>query len=231
MVYTSYDQVRDELCQIDDKTNLEIFKDEKIASLYRESNGYQEFYNGGGFQDNDDETQLVMEYKCKDGSYKLNTNFLIYTSDEKQILASKDHCLYLHNYYLDDKSASNEICQKGILTQNAINKGLKCGYFDVTFYLKDGKTKNFKTCYIINPDDFTSGQLNSVTKKLFEQYSLSISDGGDDVTYSFDVTVGDEISGSYDSQEGKLVNNKSKKSTSSMIQLSKYLSILLLILF
>ena len=54
-----------------------------------------------------------------------------------------------------------------------------------------------------------------------------ISGGDDAVNYTFDVSAGDDISGSYDSEKGKMVKNNN--SVSSMIRISKFLSLLLLL--
>ena len=223
--YVSSDVPESNSCVVTDKANLEIFKNEKLTALYRESNGYEDAKEQN-FEDGS-ESNYIQKYKCKDGEFETNSNLLVFSTEEKETLASKEHCLYLHNYYIeDDRSATKEICQNGKLTKNATDKGLKCGYFDITFKLKN-KNENYKTCYLVNPDDITSGKFNSLTKKLFDQYALMISGGDDAVNYTFDVSVGNDISGSYDSEKGKMVNNKS---VSSMIRISKFLSLLLLLL-
>ena len=145
-------------------------------------------------------------------------------------MESKDHCLYYHNKYLEsEEKANDEICQKGQLTKNAIDEGLKCGYYNITFKSKNNVTKNYKTCYLVNNDDIKSGKLNALTQKLFEQYGLIMFDGDNEVSYSFEVTAGDDISVSYDSKEGKMIDNK--KGKSDIIKISKYLGLLFLILF
>ena len=223
--YVSSDYPEGNICGVADKTNLEIFSNEKLTALYRESNGYEKA-KAKSFED-DLEIKYIQKYKCKDGEFELNSNLLVYSTEEQETLASKEHCLYLHNYYIEDgRSATKEICQNGKLTKNATDTGLKCGYYDITFKLKN-KNENYKTCYLVNPDDITSGKFNSLTKKLFDQYALMISGGEDAVNYTFDVSVGNDISGSYDSEKGKMVNNKS---VSSMIRISKFLSLLLLLL-
>ena len=233
MSYYHYDGVDEEtekqnsLCKIEDKANLVIFKDKKLTALYRESSGYESAIQNS-FVDVD--KHYVIKTECNDGSYEADSSILTFSSEEKKILESEDHCLYYHNKYLEsEEKADDAICQKGQLTKNAIDEGLKCGYYNITFKSKEGVTKNYKTWYLVNNDDIKSGKLNPLTQKLFEQYGLIMFDGDNEVSYSFEVTAGDDISASYDSKEGKMIDNK--KGKSDIIKISKFLGLLFLILF
>ena len=238
------------VCTLTKKIFLSIFNNTKLKALYREYESYLNIKDGDN-SNNELDYSLVSDYKCKDGSFKMKNNLFKLTSEEEKIINSTNHCLYLNDDYIKNKkSASDEICQNGTLTQNAKDEGLKCGFFDITFKSKSGKIENVKTCHIVNTDDITSGKLNSYTKNLLNN-SFGLFDKEEEVTYTFNLIVGKEISASYDSGTDKIVNNSNNYNNNnnndgddgddgcceddvdngdqSIIKISKYLSLLLIL--
>jgi hypothetical protein len=216
----------DSFCTISEKANLEIFHDKRLSILYKEVDGYESSKKGSLKQEGD--THYKYEYYCKDGNYTLDSNLFTYTQEEIEILSSKEHCLYYHDQAINEQiTASDSLCQNGKLNKFATDEGFKCGYFDITFNLKDGNTENLKTCYIISKVDIKSGTLNYSTKKLLDEYAYRISNGYNDVTYTIEISSGDDISASYNSKDERLTDHKNE---SDMIKVSKYLTLLFLIL-
>ena len=231
------------VCTLTNKIFLSIFNNAKLKALYREYESYLNIKDGDN-SNNELDYSLVSDYKCKDGNFTMENNLFKLTEEEKGIINSENHCFYLNDDYIKNKkSASDEICQNGTLTQNAKDEGLKCGFFDITFKSKSGETKNVKTCHIVNTDDTKSGKLNSYTKNLLNN-SFGLFDKEEEVTYTFNLIVGKEISASYDSGTDKIVNNTNNnnnndsdgggkkdddKDAQSIIKISKYLSLLLIL--
>ena len=231
------------VCTLTKKIFLSIFNNAKLKALYREYESYLNIKDGDNYN-NELDYSLVSDYKCKDGNFTMENNLFKLTEEEKGIINSENHCFYLNDDYIKNKkSASNEICQNRTLTQKAKDEGLKCGFFDITFKSKSGETKNVKTCHIVNTDDTKSGKLNSYTKNLLNN-SFGLFDKEEEVTYTFNLIVGKEISASYDSGTDKIVNNTNNnnnndsdgggkkdddKDAQSIIKISKYLSLLLIL--
>ena len=232
------------VCTLTNKIFLSIFNNAKLKALYREYESYLNIKDGDN-SNNELDYSLVSDYKCKDGNFTMENNLFKLTEEEKGIINSENHCFYLNDDYIKNKkSASNEICQNRTLTQKAKDEGLKCGFFDITFKSKSGETKNVKTCHIVNTDDTKSGKLNSYTKNLLNN-SFGLFDKEEEVTYTFNLIVGKEISASYDSGTDKIVNNSNiynndgnngdnnkkddDKDAQSIIKISKYLSLLLIL--
>ena len=228
------------VCTLTKKIFLSIFENAKLKALYREYESYLNIKDGDN-SNNELDYSLVSDYKCKDGNFTMENNLFKLTEEEKGIINSENHCFYLNDDYIKNKkSASNEICQNRTLTQNAKDEGLKCGFFDITFKSKSGETQNVKTCHIVNTDDIKydikSGKLNSYTKNLLNNgFGLF---GKEEVTYTFNLIVGKEISASYDSETDKIVNNNNNNNNNkndvdngdqSNIKISKYLSLLLIL--
>lgn len=214
-------------CQSTDKSLSTIYGDEKIFSLYREMTIYKLVnYQNYAYQN----VNQKYQYNCKDRNFEINTKDSHFTSKEKEILESKEHCLYYHFQSIDEKlSVSDDICQKGLLTEASTKAGYKCGYFDIIFKANDGETENYKTCFLFNKDEIKSGKLNDFFKDILDGYGNDIF-SDDYESYSFKLSAGDDISASYDSKEGKIVDN-SKKNKSGIIKTFKYYILLLLILF
>ena len=230
------------VCTLTNKIFLSIFNNAKLKALYREYESYLNIKDGDN-SNNELDYSLVSDYKCKDGNFTMENNLFKLTEEEKGIINSENHCFYLNDDYIKNKkSASNEICQNRTLTQKAKDEGLKCGFFDITFKSKSGETQNVKTCHIVNTDDIRSEKLNSYTKNLLNNgFGLF---GKEEVTYTFNLIVGKEISASYDSGTDKIVNNTNNnnnndsdgggkkdddKDAQSIIKISKYLSLLLIL--
>ena len=237
------------VCTLTKKIFLSIFENAKLKALYREYESYLNIKDDDN-SNNELDYSLVSDYKCKDGNFTMENNLFKLTEEEKGIINSENHCFYLNDDYIKNKkSASNEICQNRTLTQNAKDEGLKCGFFNITFKSKSGETQNVKTCHIVNTDDITSEKLNSYTKNLLND-GFGLFDK-EEITYTFNLIVGKEISASYDSETDKIVNNNNNNNggnsngndnnnnyyknddvdngDQSIIKISKYLSLLLIL--
>ena len=208
-----------------------MFKNTQTMALFRE---FMLFYNEGeDIIPNINKNNIKVEFNCEDINKEVDLSYFYYSEEEKNFIrTSNEHCFEYHFQSTEnDLQVSNEICQKGAFTQYAINAGLKCVFVDITFISGNEKKENFKTCYPFLTEDLKNGELNELSKSYLEDISNEIFPGESDITYEMKA-IGDDISASYNSKTGKLINEKKgKRSKSDMVNISKYLIILLLILF
>ena len=209
---------QDGTCKYTAKYLSIYYKDEKTKVLSREILGQDQ----KGINDDTDNDNTILKYECEDGEFEYNNSYFQYSEKDKEVLASKKHCLY--DMFGEKEKISDEVCQKRILTQTAIDAGYKCGYYDMKFFGENGEDKTLQLCYFISKDDITSGKLNPVILHQMDEFVTSIYKKSS-ATYTIKMSSGKDISGTYNSKDGKLVNK------SDIIKISEYLMILFLILF
>lgn len=209
-----------------------ISQNSQAMALFRE---FMLFYNEGeDFIPNINKNNIKVEFICEDINKEVDLSYFYYSKEEKNfILNSKNHCFeYYFQSTQNDMQVSNEICQNGTFTQFANNAGLKCVFVDITFISGNEKKENFKTCFPFLTEDLKNGELNEFAKSYLKDISNDIFPGKSDITYEMKA-IGNDISVSYNSKTGKMINEKKgKTSKSDMVNIcSKYLIILFLILF
>ena len=73
---------------------------------------------------------------------------------------------------------TKEICFNSILSTVGKNKGVSCGYFNVTVYFTDNTQENKERCFLFNDDILKNKNIGLITK-------MEISDSAWRVAWSF----------------------------------------------
>ncbi len=119
-------------------------------------------------------------YKCKDGDYTFSYGYYDYTSQDKEIIKSDKYCLrYFYSYVLDEDFLNNmpskEKCFNADMLQSSKNNGIEYGYFEFNIKFVSGKSKIFKSCYLLSNDVFSTKKIDSESKEIFKHWELSCS--------------------------------------------------------
>ena len=173
-----------------------------------------------------DDTVKEITLECKDGSIELDSNFLNFSREAKNLI-SNGHCLeYYYSSQINDMEATREKCTTGKFSQYGTDAGLKCVYSEITFRAGSEKN-NFQVCFPFIDEDLSNGKLNDFTKSFLDELSKEMFPNEEDVYYEIQIR-GDGISARYNSKTGKLANNTS---IYYMVKIYMYLILFWFILF
>ena len=192
-------------CILYNKNYLGILKDKKTMAVLREEVGFRTTRNPDAYEESE-KSNYKLKIECNDGSVEVDPNSYVFSQEEKSLFESENHCLSYFEKYLDGKDKANDsICQKGTLTKNAADEGFICGFYNMTFKLGEGETKNYQTCFMVNNEDIKSGKLSAFTKYYLDEMGIEALDEDNelDLNYIFEVTVGSSTA-SY--KEGTIIN-------------------------
>ena len=213
----------------------------KIQSLLKEIFGFT-VYGMSEFYENDSEElanslRHKQIYKCKDGDYTFSYGYYNYTSQEKAILKSSKHCLrYFYSYVLDEDFLNNmpskDKCFNADISESSKNNGIECGYYEFNIKFVSGKSKIFKSCYLLSNDIFSTKKIESESKANFQAMGVMFAQyvGETFLSYSLDLSDSKGNKLSYDSLNDK-VSNPSQQGSSQIAFYSKYLFLFILFLF
>ena len=206
----------------------EVFNLKEFYSYLRERNGYNIIIEG---RDRPDKREEIVT--CKKGVYRLVQDN-VYSEKEKNILKDENHCLNIYHKKLENYEFNTGECTSHLLLDSSKKAGLECGYFEYNITLGSKKTISFNTCNLFNLKLFSKlskvDEYNYTMFNVNELDSLIYSMGYyDDYWDSFTVEVhnskGHKIK--YDSRTNKYII----EGAGYMLSISKYLFILILILF
>lgn len=216
------------------KLFLMIGETRQTKALYREYYGY--FTDGEDVSFGNENINL----KCKDFNSEIETNYLQFSNEDKEIFSSNNHCFYYYEQSVDDNKivASKEKCEEGKFTKYATVANLRCAYVDISFNSKNGNSKNYKTCFPFLSEDIKSGKLNEFTKYNLDEIFTKEFPGESDINYTIKITAGDDVSAIYNTETGKMIDENAHEdehgsgySYSYIITIPKFLIILFLIIF
>lgn len=115
---------------------------------------------------------------------------------------------------------------------------MRCAYVDISFNSKNGNSKNYKTCFPFLSEDIKSGKLNEFTKYNLDEIFTKEFPGESDINYTIKITAGDDVSATYNTETGKMIDENAHEdehgsgySYSYIITIPKFLIILFLIFF
>jgi hypothetical protein len=194
-----------------------------IKALYKEIFGYIIYHNSLN-STIIDYIKFKADYVCKDGNTTIKFGYDTYSDSEINVLQSENHCLsYI---YYDNFFTSKQNCFNSVLTQNAKDAGLSCGYFEFHLKYSDGLTDTIQICNIFNSELINYGQLDDKTKESFETIISTYKDGTK-VVISYNVEFSDKKGNTlfYDSTTQKVTGN------SEIYSISKYLILFIVLLF
>ena len=171
-------------------------------------------------------------YECKDGNFEYLYGYENYTSEEKLLFKSDQHCLrYFYSYVIDpdfmEKMPSKEQCFNADLLESSKNIGLKCGFYEFKIKYGSGNSGEFKSCYIFDTDIIKNKKIDDASKSNFSALAMLYAATQGETMVSYVVTFSDSDGNkcTYDSWTNKV------SSSSNNNQISKYLLFLLILLF
>ena len=192
-------------CTLYSKNYLGLLKDKKTMTVLREEVGFRTTRNPDAYEESE-KYNSKLKIECNDDSVEVDPNSFVFSQEEKSLFESENHCLSYFEKYLDGREKANDsICQKGTLTKNAADEGFICGFYNMTFKLGEGETKNYQTCFMVNNEDIKTGRLNSFTRYYLDEMGIEALDEDNelDLNYIFEVTVGNSTA-SY--KEGTIID-------------------------
>jgi hypothetical protein len=203
----------------------------RIKAIFKELFGFLVYGIPTGRSEDDliNELRFKQNYQCKDGNYELLYGYENFTSEDKTILKSNQHCLrYFYSYVIDpdflNKMPSKEKCFNADLLENSKDLGIKCGFYEFTIKYMSGKSGEFKSCYVYDTDIIKNKKIDEKSKSNFSMLAMqyAITQGEMMVSYVVVFSDSDGNKYSYDSLTDKV-------SSSTQCQISKYLLFLLII--
>lgn len=171
---------------------------------------------------------INMNINCNNGQVNFDLLDKEYTDSEIETLKSETHCLRKKASKEKDHSFEVGKCEEGLVVDSSKKAGLECGYLVYNIKINKDKTLSYKTCDLFNYDLLSSAfNINSHFGDDNVEAIINNSDEYDSYQ-SFTVEVynkkGQKIK--YDSETGKFSYD-----IGYMITASKYLFLLMLILF
>ena len=205
----------------------EVFNLKEFYPYLRELNGYDIIIEG---RDRPEKSEEILT--CKKGVYRLVQDN-VYSEKEKNIFKDENHCLNIYHKKLKNYEFNTGECTSHLLLDSSKEAGLECGYFEYNITLESKKTISFNTCHLFNLKLFSKmSKVGGNSDRMFnEDDFIDIIDsmGYDGYTESYTVEVhnskGHKIK--YDSRTNKYII----EGAGYMLSISKYLFILILILF
>ena len=204
----------------------DIYKMKEFKAMQRESMGYNTISEGEAFP----YKKIAQTLTCKSGGYslELDTNF---SDKEKKILGDDKHCLKISEKKEDDISYNVGECKNYVLTDNAKNNGVDCGYFRMNITLDTKETVTSTTCSLFNLKAIQK-MANLNPENLFDEDDArdiidEMGKEGNVVSFVAEAYNGKGKRISYDSTTKKIV----VEGSGFMLTASKYLFLLFLILF
>ena len=207
----------------------EMINLKEFYSFNRELNGYKIIIEGQ--EDFPEKSEEIII--CKKGVYRLVEDN-VYSEKEKNVLEDENHCLNIYHKKLENYEFNTGECTSHLLLDSSKKAGLECGYFEYNITLESNRTISFNTCNLFNLKLFSKmSEVKKFSSMMFNSkdfYDIINSMGYyNDYFDSYTVEVhnskGHKIK--YDSRTGEVII----KDAGYMLSISKYLFILILILF
>ena len=210
------------------KEYLKMLKMKEYKALWRELKGY---YYYVGKQTLEDEI-----YYCPNDEIKFEYR---YNENEIQTLKNEDLCFNIN--YKKSRDASFKVgeCEKYSLLESSKNNGIECGTTSANIVFSSGVEFNWKTCdyfnlklveLLLRVHHSYSNYFNNTIKDIIELNKLT--DQVKSYTIQLYNTKGDKILYDSETNETTIIEGPSDPSSSScMLFASKYLLLLILILF
>jgi len=201
------------------KNQIELFKTKEYESITREEEGYRNCVEGNNLEANTiycQNDEIKIEYK--------------YNDKEISNLKSEDHCLKIKAKKRADASFDVGKCEQKLILESSKKNGIECGTLEANIVLSSTKEIfKWKTCDLFNLKLY-KGWL-SYQPKLFYEMMYKIIEQNDlkgkveSCTIELYNSKGDKIT--YDSK----TDETNIEGSSCMLFASKYLLLLILILF
>ena len=224
------DEISEEGCEMIPKALEkigELYKTKEYKAYYREQQGYKIYAkNKTKFPYNKTETII----SCKNGE----SRFVFenkYFDEEITTLKDENHCLNINYQKENDIDLDVGKCEDYLILDTSKKDGIDCGYLVYNINLESKRKVNFKTCELFNLNILS--KLAKLDKSLLfgENYAKRVID-----KMNIKENI-ESFTGEYYNLEGKKIKYDSKtdkiivEGSGYMINISKYLFLLILILF
>ena len=208
----------------------DFYSSEKYRAYKKERSGYEKYV----LEEETSKQEVIIS--CKNGNIGYTVNDFEFTEDEQKIIKDKNFCINKLMRKLIAPGYDIGKCEESLLLESTKNVGFECG--TLLFTVESEKTLKSTLCNLFNLDFFGSMivlPLKSELTKNFKEMAEYIVGTNGYVNYtSFNVE--------YFNQRGQKVKYDSKKDEYEIINIdnnnkgymltaSKYLFLLLLILF
>ena len=224
------DEKANQYCQ---SSHPDMYKLGKVVNskvfypFLREVNGYKKIVEKAFYPN---KTEVIVT--CKKGAFRIVYNSE-YSEKEKNVFKDENHCLNIYHKKLDNSQFNVGECENYLLLDSSKKAGLDCGYFEYNITLESKTTISYKTCNVFNLNLFSYIREGGNIRSEFIEEDLddiirSMGYTNDNLTnYSVEVlnSKGQKIK--YDSRTGEVII----KGAGYMLSISKYLFILIFILF
>ena len=197
-------------CQMFEAKTYYKYSTTRANTIEREIEGfecYSSLYNGAGESscENKKKSLLNLISECTNEVPIEESGIYSFEESEKSILKNENHCLtYKYKMHPNLTEPTEKNCAEATMTQKARDEGIICGFYELVFTFENtDEKKTIKTCYLLDPELIKNEQrgkiyLENLASQLidrsFKEFQVSISDVSG-------------ISFSYDSKEGKFIDN------------------------
>ena len=224
------DEIKSEKCRALPKVIDKIGKISNSKEMYsfnREKKGYKIIVEGQEFPEKEEEIVT-----CKNGVYRLVEDN-VYSEKEKNVLEDKNHCLNIYHKKIDNYKFNTGECTSHLLLDSSKKAGLECGYFEYNVTLESKTTISFNTCYLFNLNLFSKICEVKAYNTIFKYEDLEdiIYSMGYESDYIKNFTVEAHNSKGHKIKYDSETDNVTIEGAGYMLSISKYLIILILILF
>lgn len=203
-----------------------FFNSEEYKALNKEINGYQKYNHQG--EDQKKEFHLY----CNNGEINYSIGGDEYTENEQKILTDKNLCY--NKYYSKTLDYSFDVgqCEDGLLLDSSTKSGFTCG--NLLIKIKADKEINFQSCFPFNLAYFSNQIKTSLSLNFKNQLKAFV----DEIVEKQEITGYQSFTAEYYNKKGQKFKYDSKtgnfdfgENYGSILKASKYLSLLILILF
>lgn len=148
-------------------------------------------------------------------------------------MENKNHCLNIYHKKLKDYQFNTGECTSHLLLDSSKKAGLECGYFEYKVTLESKRTISFNTCNLFHLNLFSKLSEIKIFNTIFNYIDLEdiIYSMGYQSDYIQNFTVEAHNSKGHKIKYDSLTNNITIEGAGYMLSISKYLFILILILF
>lgn len=103
---------------------------------------------------------------------------------------------------------SKDKCFNADISESYKNNGIECGYYEFNIKFISGKSKIFKSCYLLSNDIFSTKKIESESKANFQAMGVMFAQyvGETFLSYTLDLSDSKGNKLSYDSLNDKVSN-------------------------
>lgn len=208
----------------------DVYDMKEFKAMNKETIAYELYNSEDPYDEIPKDKKIESKVTCKNGGYSVAFENK-FSEKEISILKNKNHCLTIHQNKEDDIDYDVGKCEDYLLLDSTKSAGVDCGYFEVKITTKTKGVIDVKSCYLFNLK-FIKKMADIDLDQVFDENDIK------------NILYKKEIYDGYESFVAEAYNGKGKKITYDsktknitvegsgfMLTASKYLFLLMLILF